>query len=353
MFIPEDHTPPAKPTGFILDTLELVPDEYIVVQLRWNLNTERDLEGYLVKRKIGKNDSLYVIKSPQYEKYLPNSAAIRPVLQEDDLWAVDTIALNVTYPDFYYVLCAVDANNNESDSTQIRYVMPDTKRPFAPIITSIRQDTVQTNQVSVVLTFTRSPESGVIHKLFKSSDGQQQQWVELTAFDDAMINDPVITEFTDDDITTGDTYYYSLLTYDSSNNQSCFSEKLSSFDGNYSDEDCFQIVPIDLYDVDFKKDVISTLTNSYDAFDNVVELEWEINSTYEGQIKEYEIYKATYQSTIPDPTSIKKSLLQIVNKNELQFTDKVIEKGKVNKYLVRAILEDGTMSAFKEITVSL
>ncbi len=342
MVIPPDRTPPAKPQNLRIDTLDLVTGQRIVLRLSWTPNTENDLLGYVVKRKIGPSDSLHVISGFRFTKSSDSSAALTPDLAA---YATDTIALNVTYPVFYYSVNAYDMNYNASDSAQIAYLIPDRKRPMPPMIRKIL--VVKENNVyKARLSLTYSPDKTARHKILRKEENTA--WVEVANLT-ALQRD---TSYTDQTVTVNKIYYYSFIAIDPSNNQSCFSETREDFTGNYDEASCYQILEANIRMTPSKPVVISTFTAVSDTTIKIITLNWTLVSGYQtsGAVREFEIYKSEYTSgTTPLP---KEALLKISRGAELKFIDEFPEKGKVNRYMIRAVTPEGKLSDWKTITIN-
>ena len=333
MFVPEDHTPPAKPTGFSYTEIK-DGNNRAVLKFNWNPNTETDLLGYIIKRQIGENDSLLVLASPQFVRpanvEITDTFSREPLLNISLLDVRDTLALNLSYPVIYYSIIAVDFNNNESDSMVIQYIVPDTIRPLPPLIKSMTSDTL--GNVSIDLVY--SPELGTTHKIIRLDaiydDWSMADTIRLTASQ----RDVPFTNLVPD---PGHTYYYIINAYDAAGNESCFGEYAAGFSGQYTVSECYQIRQIQTSSNGNKPIAISDFSADYDNLSNNIKLTWETNTVVGFEVKEIEIYKAV---KIDSGDTTKLSLYKIARNFQTEFIDNSPVKSRINEYMIRAVMQD-------------
>ncbi len=109
-----DSTGPQKPTN-----LKAIVDKKGIVKLTWKLNTEKDLDGYLIYFSNSKNTEFSgIVNKPLF-----------------DTLFYDTLSLKMLNKNVYYRIQAVDKRFNKSPISEIVKVQrPDTLKPVAPFI---------------------------------------------------------------------------------------------------------------------------------------------------------------------------------------------------------------------------
>ena len=185
--------PPATPTG-----LESTP-EINKVSLDWNDNSEADLAGYNLYRRVG--DDEYVIEAMN----LIDSEYI-------DHWAI----YGVTYD---YLLKAVDTAGKESlEGIYISVTPEDVLIPNSPVgLNAITDDGQIMLGWDGKTEFQIDIESYEIYRSTQSGDYG----------DSPLIQGVTDTFYKDDSVANGETYYYKLVAVDRQGNRSPMSEEVS------------------------------------------------------------------------------------------------------------------------------
>ena len=352
--LPTYNAPPAKPTGL---TLSYIDDQDLgkkIVTLTWNANTEKDLEGYKVTRRIGLTDSLVVISGAKYKKVGNDKYALSPILDGTSLVCKDTLALNVTYPDIYYGLSALDNFSNESDTMQTKLSSIDNIRPFPPSIRKVKpyfDNGASTYHAKISVSY--STDKTARHILYISDpidfslgkspvpNFPESGIIEYTSTQ----RDTLITSYA---LQSNKSYYFSFVAIDPSGNVSCISE----LDEKPNYNKCAQIVSLDILgtSVISKKEVISTFSKKTTDLASEIVVQWSLLQGFENSVKEFEIYKSEYE---PGTTVLpKESLYKIIKKGIYEFKDFELKPGLENKYFIRAVLNDGSLSQWKVWTSS-
>lgn len=155
----EDSIPPLSPTGLIgfVDTTG-------VVTLRWNNNSEEDLEGYRVFRSNFQNSEFSQITST-------------PV---DTAEFVERIPLQNLSREIYYKVQAIDTRFNPSGfSKVVKLLKPDQVPPVAPVISEWKADNDK-----LLLRWNASPSKDVMKHIVKMrSVTENTAWVSSQPFD--------------------------------------------------------------------------------------------------------------------------------------------------------------------------
>ncbi|MBN1422274.1 MAG: alkaline phosphatase [Planctomycetes bacterium] len=193
---PADMTPPAAPTGLVATGGDGV------VNFGWSANTEWDLAGYNVYRST--------TSGAGYAKVNGSIVTGTPPSFEDG-----AVTNGTTY---YYVVTAIDTNNNESDaSAEVSATPFDSIPPGAP------SGLAATGGDGVVnLAWDANTEWDLAgYNVYRST---------TSGSDYAKVNGSIVTEtsFADDTVTNGTTYYYVVRAVDTSNNSSGDSNEASA-----------------------------------------------------------------------------------------------------------------------------
>jgi uncharacterized protein len=293
---PIDSIPPTIPTG-----LSGTANDSGRIDLKWLPNTEKDIYGYYVYRCNVKGEEMSILtKEPLRSTVF-----------------VDSVSLLMTNPKVYYAIAAVDQRYNQSKiSEPIAIVKPDKIPPISPAFTSYKL-----GDERVTLNWQSSPSEDVAFQRIykKEANNTEGVWTlvkEFTGVKDTMYVDSTVMAETK--------VHYTIIAIDNSKNESVAT------------------VPLTVTVVKDKKNVaaVSNLKGEALRPENRINLEWQHN---EKGIVEYQVYK----STGTKPFSLWKVLEQSNNK----IADVDVVSGHVYKYAVRAVFNDGRMSAWKEIFV--
>lgn len=194
MFIPDTLRPPTKPQNVKAtawgDT----------VQVEWKANTDSDLDGYKIYRGKSKD----------------NLSLLSDVGMDTSYLDVD-VTNDTTY---YYAVTAYDTDGNESDYSDIVEATP-TVRPDTPTGLSYRFDTN-----SIMLIWDTQDFENVSNITIYRSETEDMASAESTTIDKSL------ETYTDNNLTTGKTYYYSLSVTDTNGVESFHSDVLSITPGD-------------------------------------------------------------------------------------------------------------------------
>lgn len=181
-----DSIPPAPPTGVIATA-----DTNGVVQVSWNKNTEKDLQGYLV---YSADD-------------LEQEFALMSKKPNVDTNHVDTVSLYLMNDHIYYRITAIDLRGNQSDYSQLLIVdRPDIVPPRKPIFKSFRS-----TFEGVQLTWANSSSDDVVEQqLLRKSIHESDFSVRQRFRGDSL----KLSAFVDFDTKANEFYTYRLLAID-------------------------------------------------------------------------------------------------------------------------------------------
>jgi fibronectin type 3 domain-containing protein len=148
-----DSIPPAPPAG-----LKATVTDDGLVTLTWARNSEADLYGYRVFRSY-------------YTSEEPAQITREPVIEEQ---LIDTLNLHALNKHVYYSVTAVDHHQNRSPLTPpLKVSLPDRVKPHPPVLLP-----AQTDNDRVVIRWTRSPSTDVVHyKIYRHSG--DDKWEEV------------------------------------------------------------------------------------------------------------------------------------------------------------------------------
>ena len=181
-----DSFPPAPPQRVIGSI-----DSSGVVTVRWNRNTDRDLEGYRV----------YSANNPNFEFILETPSVI------GDTLFTDTVNIKTLTRNIYYKVRAIDFRQNQSDfSEMLTLARPDVIPPVSPLIKSI-----DFRDGKIVLIWVNSTSSDVaFHRVYRREKGDSLFTLiaKLERIPDKY------TTFTDKKVEDGKEYVYYLKAED-------------------------------------------------------------------------------------------------------------------------------------------
>lgn len=183
----EDHSAPAKPQGLTASV-----DSNGIVHLRWQHNSESDLDGYLIYFGNSLSQEISgIVNKPIRTNYY-----------------YDTLSLGLLNRKVYYTIEAVDRNFNRSGTcAPVAVLRPDTIRPVRPQIASY-----QSGDGVIRLKWNASSSFDVASHVVHRVDLSDRKSKKITA-------DPGI-DFLDSDVVPGKNYAYTIRATDSSGNRS-------------------------------------------------------------------------------------------------------------------------------------
>lgn len=189
MLLPDSLKPPSKPTN-IRSTI--LGD---TVLIEWDANYDSDLAGYILYKGKSENSFTDSIDLGNTTSYLDTN-----------------VLYDTTY---YYAVVAYDVDGNNSVFSDIIEVRP-TERPATPTSISYRYDSN-----SIFLIWEAPDEVSILNFTVHRSETEDMSSVE------SFIVDRNSTTFTDINLTTGKTYYYTISVTDSNQVESFPSDVLS------------------------------------------------------------------------------------------------------------------------------
>lgn len=328
-----DTIPPMTPTSGLIGTPSLISGtNKLNVKVSWNKVNDNTggvgVLGYQVFRTIG---------AVETEKIEVSGGIIHNPDGTTKSFINDTISTSLDYGQLKYYVSAYDSNYNKSTSLLITYTQPDTRRPMPSLISSISVDS--TNKVRI--TFTQSPSKKsevIIHELLKKELGSTAPWAIIRTISNA----ETISSYIDASTVGNKTYLYSLVAKDAAGNYSCDSVPQLATTVSPLPSYCYQIVSVKTLNLTTKP-ALTTLTQTYNEEQKKVTLNW----TYaQPNVQGFEIYRGEGAST-------KKAFLAIVNSpTALSFDDTKVDFNVIYKYAVRAVFNDGSVGAWKEVNTS-
>ncbi len=190
----KDVTPPSKPVGLVSESGEGF------ISLKWNANSEKDLDGYYIQRSLKKESTInasYVnvnvapIKETNFTEQLPKNVR----------------------NEFVYRVVAIDTNFNRSAPSENTLAkMPDVTPPLQPVIKNVKADTTST-----VVTWLANADLDLAgYNLYRRLKGDSLS-VQKINFN---IIPKTITSYTDREVKSGTAYEYFIEAIDESSNAS-------------------------------------------------------------------------------------------------------------------------------------
>jgi uncharacterized protein len=288
---PQDTVPPAVPTG-----LSAIIDSLGVVTIKWNANTEKDLQGYRIFKTNVKGHELIPVKDSLYDT---NEAS-------------DTTTIKSLNSKLYYTIKAVDIRYNQSDyAPLIEVTKPDVVPPSQPLLADY-----EVTDDGIKLTWNNSPDEDVVmHNLYRKTIGNAADWALLQSF-----RDKKIQQYTDKTCEANKMYSYTIIALDSS--------KLESLPA----------VPITIEFAEKRiKNAIKLLDGEVDRDNRQITLTWKLLPDIKN-IKQFELYRGE--------DKVGMSLYKIIEKEAVTFLDKDLLVNTKYKYAIRVVFENGKTSDF-------
>jgi hypothetical protein len=284
-YLLNDSIGPEKPTG-----LKAITDKNGVVKLTWNMNKEKDLDGYLI----------YFSNSPNTE-----FGGIKNKPLYDSIYA-DTLSLRMLNRFVYYRIQAVDMRFNKSPMSDIIKVLrPDTLAPVAPFINNYT-----ISDTAIQLRWIRS----------SSVDAVEQKLYRKHVLSDSLVSialEPSDTFYSDNKILSGHDYMYYLKAIDDSRNISPPSN----------------VVSLRTYKNIYKEEV-KVLVGTYDSISKSVKIEWNYP---DNQVARIALYKGDSLNNVTIMPA------DILPTNRF-YIDKKIKKDNVYFYAIKIFFRDGTQT---------
>lgn len=316
--------PPAKPTNFRAAVVNSSSTSKLhLVRLDWNANTEPDLLGYRIYRKIGS----------ETEKIDVFNGIRRRIS------TIDTLGKDTDYPRIKYYITAVDSNYHESAIDSVIYQKPDTHPPISPVITKFN-----VRGTDVDLFWAKSPSNDVqrteIWRKLNEASGTWSIIKTLNATDTTKM-------MTDTSLIVGKTYVYTIAAFDSSSNKSCYD--VPKFQTSQNAADCYQLVIVEI--ITESKPVFSDFTATADSVSTIpaITLHWAYTAS---NIEHFELYRSeTPKVNNGTNTTTNFTLWRTLNAVENSIQEDDPKYSYTYKYGIRAVFKDGTTSNMKQITI--
>jgi fibronectin type 3 domain-containing protein len=291
---PIDSVPPTPPT-----LLKGAIDSLGIVSINWQKNTEPDVLGYRVFRKNIENEELAQL-------------TVSPISANQ---YTDTIQLKSLNSKVYYSIIAVDKRYNQSGfSKVIELKKPDIVPPTAPIFTKY-----EIINGAVKLDWELSTEPNATHYLYKRNLTADSTW------EIAFYTRDTVKTYTDNNITTDHTYRYAIMAKDEVGLESEPSTPLTITISNLK-----------------PKEYIRSFSGYADREQNHITLSWALKN--KEQISEVTIYK-NVNGEPPVTFKVLPAKLE-------EITDTAVNPNNAYTYQIKALLNNGTVSTLKSITIN-
>ncbi len=266
------------------------------IMVNWDKNTEPDLAGYLIFRKIKSNSKRFVLLNAN------------PIA---DNFYIDSLSINIKN-EFQYQVVAMDTSYNRSEFSEIAFAtMPDVVPPAKPYIKS-----VTSKDEKLVIEWIRNVDTDLMgYDVYRSVKIDTTVTTEKV---NANLLTATVNVFTDRWATPGTKYYYHLIARDSSGNQSARSEIFSG------------IIPVQGQASAVK---ISNYKVNYKSNKNHVELSWKV---------EAENLLGTMIFRKENETGTFKPLTGLLESEE--YVDKEIRKQATYFYEIRGYDKSGSIA---------
>jgi len=287
-----DSIPPAMPVDITGDI-----DTAGVVTIRWPTGSEPDLMGYRV----------YFANQKDHE-----FTNITPIPLQDTIFT-DTIVLNTLSEEIFYRIVAVDLRYNHSVPSDIlKLKKPDIVPPVMPAFKDIT-----VTDTAVFLTWINSSSNDVVNNRLYRQEKDIEKWELLYETGEGGMN---ITKFTDSQVETKATYFYSLDAVDDDGLESGKSLPVSAR----------------IYDTGERPD-IDNFNATYNEESNHVILSWDYQNAADHH---YIIYRSFNGSDF--------TVYKSVDGTENDYADYDLLGSGNYEYAVQAIFNDGGQSLLTE-----
>ncbi len=290
---PIDSIPPAKPselTGTI--------DSTGVVNLSWKANIEDDLLGYRIYKANRAQEELTQI-------------TVSPHLQNN---FKDSVGIKNLNPKVYYKIIAVDNRYNMSESSEVlTLVKPDVIPPTPPVFTNY-----QIANHTVLLKWVNSSSEDVAAHYLYRKEAKTPEWKLLQHITDAT------TTYTDTQIEEGERYSYTLIA---------------------KDQNGLESQPAPPVTVIIPKTTLKPKVKGFyavaDSKKGIIDLNWRYK---ENNIDVFQLYRTTGEK----PPRLLKNITPKTNR----VVDNIgLTINTQYTYIIRAVFNDGTLSATSKTTV--
>ncbi|MBB3839722.1 hypothetical protein FHS57_003731 [Runella defluvii] len=295
-----DDDAPAQPQG--LKGSIKVEGEQAIVTVSWMANPDADLFGYYLNRRDRESGQFYRVN---------NSFITQTTL-------TDTIYLRQMQKYVHYTVKAIDMLFKESiDSKVLILKVPDINPPTSPII-----DSFAVEDKKIFLRWTRSYSDDVQKHILYRKKLPTTAWEEVMTLTDTLRN-----TYIDSNVVEKSLYAYTLIAFDDTQNQS---------------EPASPVVletPYFTQNVDFVR-----FSSVLDTVDYRVKLSWECKQT--DKIDNFLIYRASQGKEL--------AFVKKMDKNNREWRDLIeVEPNTVYKYVIRAKMQEGYLSGWKETEIEL
>lgn len=291
---PVDSTPPAVPVN-----LSAVIDTLGNVTLKWKANEEPDLLGYTILKGNIKTEEGAVLNSEPYTKNIFK----------------EKINLKTLNAKVYYAIIAIDQRMNQSKASPfIELIKPDKIPPTTPIFSDYKI----TEDGKVHLYWINSSSDDVASSQLYRKKINEKEWQLIKKFESNNIDN-----FLEDSLENGQTYSYTLIAIDKSNNESQPSPPLTVTVNNS------QKIP-----------AVKNLKATVDKLSKSILITWSFDNK---DVVEFTIYKGVNKAPL--------TTWKVVDAKQTSASDTELLINNVYRYAVRAILKDGRMSGWKEVKV--
>jgi len=288
---PEDSIAPAVPVG-----LHAIVDSNGVVQISWDANSEKELEGYrILKTNVKGHEWVPLFDSVWHDNTVK-----------------DTVNLKSLNNKIYYTVRAVDNRFNQSDvAPMIEVKIPDIIPPTQPVLI----DYDITDKGIKISWINSTDEDVALHHVYRKRLQGAADWELLHTTSDTTTH-----QFFDGGCEEGKTYSYTIIAVDSS--------KLESAPA----------LPLTVSVPEKRiKEAIAKLVLEADRKNRQIAVNWEVKKDSKS-IKQFEIYRGWDKQAM--------SLYQQLDADKQSFTDKELRVNTKYKYAVRAVYSNGAYSDF-------